>query len=371
MKIAVVHEWLVDWAGSERVLEQIISCYPSADLFALVDFLDARNRDKILGKRATTSFLQRAPFARSRLAAYLPLMPFAVEQLDLSGYDIVISSSHAVAKGVVTGPDQLHLSYVHSPMRYAWDQQHQYLRGPSGRGLRGITTRGLLHYLRLWDSRTATGVQAFAANSHYVARRIWKVYRRHSTVIYPPVDTERFSPKQTKSDFFLCASRLMPYKRVDVIVDAFTGMRDKRLIVIGSGPEYRSVRKRAGSNVAFLGHQPDDVLLEHLQNASALVFAAEEDFGILPVEAQACGTPVIAFGRGGTRESVCDENSAAPTGMFFHTQSAPAIQDVVREFERNRHLFSAQACRANAERFCHARFRQEFMKFVTASSEIL
>lgn len=367
MRIAVVHEWLVEWAGSERVLAEILACFPEADLYSLVDTLGPGDRRHIGGKRANVSFVRRLPFSGTRPWWYLPLLPLAVEQFDLSQYDLIISSSHAVAKGVITGPDQIHVSYVHSPMRYAWDLQQDYLRGGMGRGLRGLALRGLLHYLRMWDVRTSHGVDAFAANSAFVARRIWKAYRREARVIHPPVDISSFSLQASKDDFYLCAARLIPYKRVDVVVAAFAQMPDRKLIVIGDGPEYKSIKRLAGANVTFLGYQPSEVLAAHLQNAKAFVFAAQEDFGILPVEAQACGTPVIAFGKGGVREIVRGLDEPHPTGLFFNSQSAAALVDAINTFEQAGGAILATACRLNAERFSVDRFRAEFRRFVAAS----
>jgi glycosyltransferase involved in cell wall biosynthesis len=371
MKIAVIHEWFTAWAGSENVVEQILACFPEADLFALVDFLPERDRMRIGGKRVNTSFIQYLPLARTRYRGYLPLMPLAVEQFDLSGYDLVISNSHAVAKGVLTGPNQLHVSYVHSPMRYAWDLQHQYLR-ESGldRGVKGMLARWMLHRLRIWDSRTANGVDHFIANSRYIAARIRKAYRRDAAVIYPPVDVDAFSLRKIKDDYYVTASRLVPYKKVDVVVEAFTGMPNKRLIVIGDGPDLEKLRARAGQNVTFLGYQERDALARHLQSARAFIFAAEEDFGILPVEAQACGTPVIAYGRGGVTESVCGLDTDAPTGLFFSEQSATAIRAAVADFEATADRFSPIVCRRNAERFSAARFREVFGAYVRNAIEI-
>ena len=248
MRVAVVHEWFTHWAGSENVVEQILRCFPDADLFALVDFLPEEQRPRIGGKQVTTSFIQHLPFARRRYRGYLPLMPLAVEQFDLSGYDLVISSSHAVSKGVLTGPGQTHISYVHSPMRYAWDLQHQYLR-ESGldRGLKGMVAKWMLHKLRIWDTRTANGVDEFVANSHFIAKRIWKVYRREATVICPPVDTETFTPEGPREDFYVCASRMVPYKRMDLIVQAFGELRDRKLVVIGDGPDFDRIRQMSTS----------------------------------------------------------------------------------------------------------------------------
>ncbi|WP_312283562.1 glycosyltransferase family 4 protein [Candidatus Igneacidithiobacillus taiwanensis] len=368
MRIAIVHDWLVTYAGAERVLEQMLHCYPEADLFSLVDFLPDQGRGFILDKPVTTSFVQRLPFARKKYRTYLPFMLLAVEQLNLSSYDLVISSSHAVAKGVLTGPEQLHLSYVHSPIRYAWDLQHQYLR-ESGldRGLKGWAAKAILHYIRLWDTRTANGVDGFLSNSRFIARRIHKTYRRDSTVVYPPVDVSDFPLCLEKEDFYVTASRLVPYKKVDLIVEAFSSMPDKRLVVIGDGPDFAKVQAKAGPNVELLGFASSDVLRDHLQRARAFVFAAEEDFGIAPLEAQACGTPVIAYGRGGALETVRGLGVVpdGPTGVFFAEQSVAAVVEAVQRFEREGGAAIApEACRDNALRFAPERFREEFMAFV-------
>jgi glycosyltransferase involved in cell wall biosynthesis len=364
MKVAIVHDWLVAPGGAEKVLEQMIQCFPDADLFSLVDFLD--DRAPVCGKAVTTSFIQRLPRARTRYRAYLPLMPLAIEQFDLGSYDLVLTSSYAVAKGVLVGPDQIHVSYVHSPMRYAWDLQHQYLREARlTRGPRSWAARALLHYLRGWDSRSANGVDRLIANSQFVARRIMKTYRRDAAVIAPPVDVERFDLCEQKEGFYLTASRLVPYKRVDLIVDAFRAMPSRRLVVIGDGPEMAAIRAKAGPNIAVLGYQPFDVLRDYMQRASAFVFAAEEDFGIVALEAQACGTPVIAYGKGGALETVVPVGEARPTGVYFGRQTVSALQEALERFERQRVLITPAACRANAERFSAATFRHAFMLEVT------
>jgi glycosyltransferase involved in cell wall biosynthesis len=370
MKIAIVHEWLSTYAGSERVLEQLLAIYPTADLFAVVDALPEGQRAFLRGRPVKTSFIQRLPGARKRFRAYLPLMPLAMEQLDLSGYELVISSNHAVAKGVITGPGQLHVSYVHSPMRWAWDLQHQYL-AESGlsdgfkAALPGWLVRALLHYLRGWDQRSANGVDCFIANSQFIAQRIRKCYRRDAEVIHPPVDVERFALRRDKEDFYLSASRMVPYKRVPLIVEAFAAMPDKQLVVIGDGPEYERVRRHLPANVRLLGFQPAAQLVDWMQRARAMVFAAEEDFGIAPVEAQACGTPVIAYGRGGSLETVRGSGPAR-TGLFFMEQTPAAIRAAVQRFEATPQAYDAAACRAHAENFSVAIFRARFEALAAA-----
>ena len=365
MKIAIVHDWLVTYAGAERVLAGLLETWPEADLFAVIDFLSDEDRASLGGKRATTTFIQQLPKAKTHYQKYLPLMPLAIEQLDMSPYDLVISSSHAVAKGVLTGPNQLHISYVHSPIRYAWDLQHQYLHEASlDHGLKAKLARMLLHYMRMWDQRTASGVDEFIANSHFIGRRINKSYRRESTVIYPPVDTRQFTLYADKEDFYLTASRMVPYKRIPMIVEAFSRMPDKKLIVIGTGPEMEKAKELATPNVTLMGYQNFAVLLHHMQRARAFVFAAEEDFGIAPIEAQACGTPVIAYGKGGVLETVRGIDHPEPTGIFYAEQTPESLIAAVTEFESEAHHILPDTCRASAERFSTERFRQEIKTFV-------
>jgi glycosyltransferase involved in cell wall biosynthesis len=365
IRIAIVHEWFVNYAGSERVVEQILNLFPHADLFAVVDFLDEEKRGFIQNKPVTTTFIQKLPFAKTKFRQYLPLMPLAIEQLDLSTYDLIISSSHAVAKGVLTSPNQLHISYVHSPIRYAWDLQHQYLKESNlEKGFKSWMARWILHQIRLWDYRTANGVDLFIANSQFIARRIHKVYRRDAQVIYPPVDLQNYSLQPQKQNFYLTASRLVPYKRIDLIVEAFAVLGDRQLIVIGDGEQMAKIRSKAARNVKFLGHREPEELREYMQNAKAFVFAAEEDFGITPVEAQACGTPVIAYGRGGVKESVIGLDRDRPTGVFFGSQTVESIRDAIFEFEDLSDRILPIDCRENAMRFSTERFQREFLFFV-------
>lgn len=360
MKVAIVHDWLITYAGAERVVEQILALYPSADIFSMVDFLPDDQRGFVQGKKAKTSFIQKLPFAQKKYRGYLPLMPLAVEQLDVSDYDLVISSSHAVAKGVITGPNQLHICYCHSPIRYAWDLQHQYLREAGlEKGLKSWLARWSLHKMRLWDLRTVNGVDHFVANSDYIGRRIKKVYRRSATTIYPNVAVEDFEVVEAKEDFYVTASRLVPYKKVDLIVRTFANMPDKHLVVIGDGPQMDKVKAAATPNIQVLGYQPFYVLKDHMARAKAFVFAAEEDFGIIPVEAQACGTPVIAYGKGGVRETVV----ADETGVFFDEQNEASLQAAIHRFEAEL-AFDPWRIRQHAERFSTAVFRERFKSFV-------
>ena len=360
MRVAIVHDWLVTYAGAERVLEQIINVFPDADLFALVDFLPEDGRDFIKNKPVKTSFIQNLPKARKKYRSYLPLMPLAIEQFDMSGYDLVISSSHCVAKGVITGPGQKHICMTYTPIRYAWDLQHQYLK-ESGldHGFKGKAAKCVLHYMRMWDVRTSNGVDEFIAISDFVAKRIWKCYRRESTVIYPPVDVDRFTLCEQKEDFYLTASRIVPYKKIDLIVEAFGKMPDKKLIVIGDGPDYEKIKAKVKPNVTLMGYQPFEVLRDHMQRAKAFVFAAEEDFGIAPVEAQACGTPVIAYGKGGVLETVVD----GKTGLFFGEQTCESIINSVKAFESQMADCLYRDIRNTAARFSNNRFINEFNNY--------
>ncbi|OJH82715.1 glycosyltransferase [Serratia marcescens] len=333
----------------------------------MVDFLSDAARQQIHNKHATTTFIQNLPKAKTSYQKYLPLMPLAIEQLDVSSHDVVLSSSHAVAKGVLTGPDQLHISYVHSPIRYAWDLQHQYLREANlMKGMKGRLAKWLLHKIRMWDYRTANGVDHFIANSQFIARRIKKVYGREADVIYPPVDVDRFLLNENKDDFYFTASRMVPYKRMDLIVEAFSAMPDKKLIVIGDGSEMAKIKAKAGKNVEILGYQSNEVLQDHMSRAKAFVFAAEEDFGITPVEAQACGTPVITFGKGGALETVRPFGVSNPTGLFFSEQTVPSLVAAVEQFEKIQDQISPVDCRTQACKFSAERFRSELTEYINA-----
>jgi glycosyltransferase involved in cell wall biosynthesis len=364
-RTAVVHEWLTDWGGSEDVTRAMLQCLPGASLHATIDFLSDADRGR-LGASPHTTFLQNAPFVRKRFWNYLPLMPLAVETHDLRSADIIVSSSHAFAKGVLTTGEQLHISYVHSPMRYAWDLHHQYLADYRlDRGGKGMLARYMFHRLRQWDRQTANNVDLFLANSHHVRRRIWRSYRRPAHVLYPPVALDRFSVQERKDDYYVTVSRLVSYKRVDVMLEAFRGLPGHELVVIGDGPELERLRALCPPNVKLLGWQPDEVVRQHLQAAKAFIFAAHEDFGISPVEAQACGTPVIAYGVGGATETVRDARAASsPTGLLFHEQTAASLAQAVQEFEAGGAAIAPRDCRAWAETFGEGRFREQFTRLV-------
>ena len=366
MKKALIHDWFSTYAGAEKCVESFTNIWDDFEIYSLIDFLKGADRDKILkGKHAHTSFIQKLPFAKDKYRNYLPLFPLAIEQFDLSGYDVVLSSSHAVAKGVLTHSNQLHIAYVHTPIRYAWDLYHQYLR-ESGldRGLKGVLAKYFLHKIRLWDASTANRVDHYVANSRYIARRIKKTYGKPSDVIYPPVDVDKFTLREAKEEFYLTASRMVPYKKIDLIVEAFS-QTDKKLLVIGDGPDMAKIKSKAGKNVELLGFASDETMADLMGRAKAFVFAAEEDFGITPVEAQACGTPVICFGRGGARETVLDGES----GLYFMEQNTKELLAAVAKFEQNYDKFEPAKIRENSLKFSRARFEAEIKSYVEKKYE--
>ena len=367
-KIAIVHEWFTTLGGSEKVIEQLLKIFPNADLFSLFDFLPEKDRAFLGSTKVQTTFLQTMPFINNKnYRSYLPFMPLAVEQINLSNYDLIISNCHAVSKGVITSPEQLHISYIHTPMRYAWDMQNAYLENSGFNNIKGAIARVLLHYMRNWDVIASMRPDKLLANSGFIAKRIRKIYRRDSHVLYPPVDTDYFTPLGPQEDFYLAASRFVPYKRIDLIAEAFRKMPDKKLVIIGDGPELPRIMHLFGANISWLGYQPTPILRDHLRRCKAFIFAAKEDYGIMPIEAQACGAPVIAFGEGGATETVRGQGCTGQTGLFFHEQSVDSLQSTILEFESLTKAITAEDCRANAELFSNQRFRKEFLGFVTTA----
>jgi len=368
LKTAIIHEWLVNYAGSERCVESFLNIWNDADVFTLVDFLNQEERNTIVkGKFPQTSFIQKLPFAKNHHRNYLPLFPLAIEQFDVSNYQVVISSSHAVAKGVVTNSQQLHICYCYTPMRYAWDFTHQYLKESNlQKGVKAAIVKLFLHYLRIWDSSTANRVDHFVAISNYIAKRVRKTYNKEAAVIYPPVDTKLFPYESQKENYYITASRFVPYKRIDLIVEAFAKMPDKRLLVIGEGPENEKITSLATKNVELLGYQDNESLKKYLQKAKAFVFAAEEDFGIVVIEAMACGTPVIALNKGGTAETV----THLKNGIHFKEQTSDSIINAVLEFEKNEKRFDSLAISNDAAQFDRSIFEQKISEFVTQKAEL-
>jgi glycosyltransferase involved in cell wall biosynthesis len=361
-KIAIVHEWLVNYAGSEKVVESFTNIWNDADVYTLVDFLDDDLRSIILkGKHAHTSFIQHLPYAKRQHRKYLPLFPKAIESFSLRKYKLIISSSHAVAKGANKRKNQLHISYCHSPMRYAWDEADYYLKEANlVSGFKGFVAQYVLKYLRRWDVKSAKNVDYFIANSNHIAKKIKRIYNRNADVIYPPVDTQKFSLVTPKEDYYITASRLVPYKRIDLIVDAFAKMLDKRLVVIGSGPEKEKIIAKATPNIDVIGYQDFESLKSYMEKAKAFVFAAEEDFGIIVVEAMACGTPVIAGNYGGTAESVID----GVTGILFPEQTVDSIVEAVKRFDVISHSMNYKEIRFHSEKFSRQTFEHNIKDYV-------
>ena len=358
LKIAIIHDWLVTDAGAEKVLKAILEIYPDSDIFSLVDFLSDDERKTILNfKSVTTSFIQNLPFAKKQFRNYLPFFPKAIESFDLSSYDLVISSSWAVAKGVKTTKNQIHISYCHTPIRYAWDLYDEYtqnLKQP-----KKFLVQLILKYIRKWDIKTLSSVDFFIANSKFVQDRIKKTYDRDSVVIYPPVDVDSFKLNECKKDFYLTASRLVPYKKTKLIVEAFNEMPDKELVVIGSGDEYEDIKEIAKSNIKVLGFQEKSVMIEYMQKAKAFVYGAVEDFGIVPIEAMSCGTPVIALNDGGTAETVKDKIN----GIHFQEQNIEEIIKAIHKFETTQ--FDSKQISQDANSFSTKRFKQEIKEFIS------
>ncbi|MDG6894868.1 glycosyltransferase family 4 protein [Volucribacter amazonae] len=367
MKKALIHDWFSTFGGAEKCIENITNIWNDFDIYSLIDFLDDNNREIILkGKRANTSFIQKLPKAKDKYRNYLPLFPFAIEQFNLENYDVILSSSHCVAKGVLTHANQLHISYVHTPVRYAWDLYFRYLE-ESGlqKGIKGLLAKYFLHKLRIWDQSTINRVDHYIANSYYIAKRIEKIYSRKSDVIYPPVDINKFQLNSNKEDFYLTASRLVPYKKIDLIVETFSHT-NKKLIVIGAGPDMDKIKAKASKNIEILGYQPDSVLIDFMSKAKAFVFAAEEDFGIIPVEAQACGTPVICFNKGGARETVINNQ----TGIYFEQQNISSLAEAINKFEQRQEKFDPNFIRENSLRFSAERFEKEIKEYIENKYEL-
>ena len=358
MRVALVHYWLVSMRGGEKVLESLCRMFPEADIYTHVckpEILSPTLRKHSI----KTSFIQKLPFSASMYQKYLPLMPLALEQLDLRGYDLVISSESGPAKGVLTHTDTPHICYCHTPMRYLWDFYQDYLE-EAGTATR-LLMRPLFHRLRMWDALSANRVDHFAANSHTVARRIARHYRREAGVIHPPVEVERFTPENFKEpeDYYLCLGQLNGYKRMDIAVEACTRLH-KKLLVVGEGPEETRLKAMAGPTVSFAGRLDGKAMALHMQRCKALIFPGEEDFGIVPVETMAAGRPVIAYGKGGATETVLE----GKTGLFFAEQNAAALAAILEQFESSMDAFDPAAINAHAGTFSEAAFTESFARLV-------
>lgn len=367
MKVAIVQEWLVTVGGSDKVVKAILDVFPDADVYTLVAKKDVCDELGIPWEKVHTSFIQKMPLGTKKHRAYLPLFPFAIEQFDLRGYDVVISSSHCVAKGILTKADQLHICYCHSPIRYCWDMYNEYLEESHlDKGFKSWLVRLMLHPIRQFDAIAGSRVDYYISNSDYVGQRIRKTYRRKATTIHPNIDISNFELCNDKQEYYLASSRLVAYKKIDTIIEAFNQMPDKKLVVIGGGPNLDAYRKLAKDNVTVMGYQPFDVLKDKMQHAKAFVFAADEDFGMIPIEAQSCGTPVIAYGHGGSLETV----NGGKTGLFFYEQTPEAIVGAVNRFEAMvSQPFAPADCRKWAEGFSEERFKREIKEFVEEKYE--
>jgi glycosyltransferase involved in cell wall biosynthesis len=360
MRKALVNDWYYVNAGADRIPQSLINIWDDFEHYALIDFYNDADREFILkGKPVKTSFIQKLPTAKSNHRKFLQLFPYAIEQFDLSDFDLIISSSASVAKNVLTHHEQLHISYCHSPMRYAWDMYHEYLKDAGlTKGLKGLYAKWVMHRIRNWDVACANRVDHYIANSHFVKERIKKVYNREAAVIYPPVDTDYFTLHEDKQDYYYTAGRFISYKKTDLLVEAFANMPDRKFLVAGDGPDLKKVKKLAGPNVTFLGYVTREQNLHYMQNARAFLFAAKEDFGIAPVEAQACGTPVIAYAGGGALETVIE----GLTGTFFNEQTTSSIQTAINRFEDS--AFDYTAIRKHSEKFSKQRFEREIKEFI-------
>lgn len=367
MKVAIVQEWLVTVGGSDKVVKAILDVFPDADIYTLVAKKEVCDELGIPWEKVHTSFIQKMPLGTKKHRAYLPLFPFAIEQFDLRGYDVVISSSHCVAKGVLTKADQLHICYCHSPIRYCWDMYNEYLEESHlDKGFKSWLVRLMLHPIRQFDAIAGSRVDYYISNSDYVGQRIRKTYRRKATTIHPNIDISNFELCNDKQEYYLASSRLVAYKKIDTIIEAFNQMPDKKLVVIGGGPNLEAYRKLANANVTVMGYQPFDVLKDKMQHAKAFIFAADEDFGMIPIEAQSCGTPVIAYGHGGSLETV----NGGKTGLFFNEQTPEAIVEAVNKFEAmGSQPFAPADCCQWAEGFSEKRFKREIKEFVEEKYE--
>ncbi len=356
MKIALIHEWLTNVAGSEKVLMNFMELFPGSPVYTLIYNPEAMP-DVFKDKQVYTSFINNLWGAKKKHQRFLPLMPIAFEQFDLSRYDIVLSSSSACAKGVITRADTMHVCYCHTPIRYAWDFYHLYLQNEKSSWIKKLLIPVLMNYLRLWDVGTANRVDYFIANSYNVANRIRKHYRRDAEVIHPPIDTHFFTPDGKKGDYYLIVSRLVPYKKVDIAVKAFNKLGLK-LVVIGNGSELQKLKNISGTNIEFPGWQPDEVIRDYYRGCKAVIFPGEEDFGMTPLEAQACGKPVIAYGKGGALETVIE----GKTGLFFMQQDETSLIEAVRRYESL--SFDEGIIRKHAESFGKEEFKGKLNLFI-------
>lgn len=363
IKVAIVHDWLVTYGGAERVVETFLEMFPEADIYTLV--YDEKKMGKIFPKeKVKTSFIQKFPKSTKIYTKLLPLMPYAFEEFDLNSYDLVISSSTCCAKGVITNPSTLHISYINSPMRYAWDLYHDYKKR-SGKITR-LFMSIFMKNLRVWDIASSQRIDKIIADSHNIARRIRKYWNLDSEVIYPPVEVERLEPNYKEpEEFYVSFSRFVPYKRIDLAIEACIKL-DRKLVVIGNGEERKKLEKLVDNNknIIFTGRISDEEVKNYLQRCKALIFCAEEDFGIIPLECQACGRPVIAFGKGGALETILNRE----TGIFFKKQEVESLIESILEFEKLK--FDTKVIYNHAQKFSKERFKKEILNLIKSYEEI-
>ena len=368
LKIAIIHDWLVGKFGAENVLAEIIKICPNSEIFTIIDYIPNKDRDFLQGRKTNQSFIAKLPFARKHFRKYLSLMPIAIEQFDLSGFDIIISISAAVAKGVIPKPDQLHICYINSPIRYAWDMEEQYIKESNIKGLKKILLKYSLHKIRMWDVASSYRVDHFISNSNFIKARVEKYYRRESDVLNPNIDIDYFiqeKDESKKSDYFFTIARHVPYKKIDLIIEAFNQMPDKKLIVGGSGEQTEYLKEIAGPNITFTGHIKREELRSYMQNAKAFIYAALEDFGIVMGESLSAGTPVIAYGKGGSRDIVKDKSEYRDaTGILFPDQRKESLINAVNDFCNNEKIFNTENCINSVQHLSAENFRTSFQKIV-------
>ena len=362
-KVAIVHDWLCVNGGAEVVLRYLLEIFPTADVYCMVDTLE--DREFLKTHNVYTSVLQKFKFSRKRYKYFMPFMPYLVEQFNLKGYDLVISSSHFVAKGVITHPEQLHIAYIYSPLRYAWDLYFEYLNiGALGSGLNKFFMKLWLHKMRVWDFASAYRADYLISDSDFVKKRIKKYWKREAKTIYPPVDIDASIYEECKDDYYVTLSRLVEYKRIDVIIEAFNEMPDKKLIIIGEGRSRKELEELSSStNIEFRGFLEKREAMKIVSKAKGFVFMAKEDFGIVPIEAQACGTPVVAFGEGGAKETVLEDE----TGVFVKEQNSSSLKDAIDRFEKLN--FSPKRCREFSEKFSVENFKKSIFEYIKYCEE--
>lgn len=365
-RVAILHDWLDKKAGAENVLEQILKIYPDADIFTLVDFMDEKDRSFISGHEVFTSFIQKLPFAKKFFRFYFILFPIAVYFFNLKKYKIIISSSHSYVKNINKLKNQKHFCYCYTPIRYCYDMKNDYLDEYTSNFFSRALLSFALNIIKAWDLQKTKNIDFFISISRHIQSRILTSYKRESFILHPSIDFNKFSKFKTeKKDFYVAASRFVPYKKIDLIIEVFNKISNKRLVIIGDGEKFNEYKKKATSeNIIFLGWVHEKKKIEIFSQAKALIFPAFEDFGIVPIEAQACGTPVIAFGKGGVLDTIISQGKKI-TGLFFYEQTINSLINAIAEFENKQSNFKPNNCKLNAKRFDHEIFNNKFKNFLT------